>query len=100
MICFSIPIADVEKKKKELAAHKVDSETEISGYYQVEKQIGVLKEAVKNVITKPQHLVPFLQAGRLLHVSYFLMYIVRASVKHWVNVVPMKNTSQKVSKSM
>lgn len=59
---------NVEKKKKELAAHKVDNETEISGYYQVEKQIGVLKEAVKNVITKPQHLVPFLQAGRLLHI--------------------------------
>uniref|UniRef100_A0A158Q820 Superkiller viralicidic activity 2-like 2 n=1 Tax=Elaeophora elaphi TaxID=1147741 RepID=A0A158Q820_9BILA len=60
--------ANVEKKKKELATYKIDKETEISGYYQMEKQIGVLKEAVKEVVTKPKHLLPFLQAGRLLHV--------------------------------
>lgn len=61
----------MEKKKKELAACKIDRETEISGYYQMEKQIDVLKEAVKEIVTKPKHLVPFLQAGRLIHVCLF-----------------------------
>ncbi|VDO26325.1 unnamed protein product [Brugia timori] len=59
---------NVERKKEELSAYKIDKETEISGYYQMEKQINVLKEAVKEVVTKPKYLVPFLQAGRLLHI--------------------------------
>lgn len=60
----------MERKKKELASYKIDKETEISGYYQMEKQINVLKDAIKEVVTKPKHLVPFLQAGRLLHVCF------------------------------
>ncbi len=68
---FGIKFADVERKKEELSAYKIDKETEISGYYQMEKQINVLKEAVKEVVTKPKYLVPFLQAGRLLHVCLF-----------------------------
>lgn len=62
---------DVERKKKELADHKIEKEAEISGYYQMERQIDILKESVKEVVTKPKHLVPFLQAGRLLHVCFF-----------------------------
>uniref|UniRef100_A0A1I8EYN4 Superkiller viralicidic activity 2-like 2 n=1 Tax=Wuchereria bancrofti TaxID=6293 RepID=A0A1I8EYN4_WUCBA len=59
---------NVERKEEELSAYKIDKETEISGYYQMEKQIDVLKEVIKEVVTKPKHLVPFLQAGRLLHI--------------------------------
>lgn len=63
----------MERKKGELAALKIDREIEISGYYEMEKQIGLLKEAVKEVVTKPKHVVPFLQAGRLLHVCFFIL---------------------------
>lgn len=63
-------IADVEKKQREIDAFEVVREAEISGFYQLERQIEVLEQAVRSVVTKPQHMLPFLQTGRLLHVNF------------------------------
>lgn len=60
---------ETEKKKRiEYETFKVDRELEVAGYHQMEKQIGILKEHIRAVVTKPVHLIPFLQAGRLLHI--------------------------------
>ncbi|VDN02519.1 unnamed protein product [Thelazia callipaeda] len=58
----------VEEKKKELATFKIDKETEVAGYYQLEKQVDSLKKDVKEIVMKPKYIVSFLQAGRMLHV--------------------------------
>ncbi|VDK56229.1 unnamed protein product [Gongylonema pulchrum] len=59
---------NIDDKKKELAAYKIDDEAELAEYYQTEEQMNKVKKAVRSATTKPEHLLPFLQAGRLLHI--------------------------------
>uniref|UniRef100_A0A914RXH1 rRNA-processing arch domain-containing protein n=1 Tax=Parascaris equorum TaxID=6256 RepID=A0A914RXH1_PAREQ len=56
------------KKEEELKQFVVNRELEIAGYYQLQKQIAAIKESIRQTVMKPSFVVPFLQAGRLVHV--------------------------------
>ncbi|VDM48694.1 unnamed protein product [Toxocara canis] len=59
---------NVKKKETELKQTTIEKELEIAGYYQLEKQIVAVKEFINQIVMKPAAVVPFLQAGRLVHV--------------------------------
>uniref|UniRef100_A0A9J2P7F8 Superkiller viralicidic activity 2-like 2 n=1 Tax=Ascaris lumbricoides TaxID=6252 RepID=A0A9J2P7F8_ASCLU len=59
---------NVQKKEDELKQFVVNKELEIAGYYQLQKQIAAIKESIRQTVMKPSFVVPFLQAGRLVHV--------------------------------
>lgn len=61
---------DYEKVKQKYDAFKIDNEEEIASYYAIRTELDALGEQFRGFITKPKHLVQFLQAGRLVKVSY------------------------------
>ncbi|KAK6049846.1 DEAD/DEAH box helicase [Cooperia oncophora] len=56
------------EKAMEIENMRVDHERDITAYFDMEKQIANLKVTVKKTICMPKYLVPFLHAGRLIHV--------------------------------
>ncbi|MCP9263772.1 Superkiller viralicidic activity 2-like 2 [Dirofilaria immitis] len=76
------------KKKKELAACKINRETEISGYYQMEKQIGVLKEAVREIVMKPQTSCTLSTSWTFA--SYVLMLLSAESAKNLSDITQLR----------
>lgn len=55
--------------EKEYDDLKVPREEEIASYYDLRKQLTTFASEFRSFITKPKYIVPFLQPGRLLHVS-------------------------------
>ncbi|KAI9363115.1 rRNA-processing arch domain-containing protein [Pilaira anomala] len=69
--------ANIPQYEKEMAlleqerdAIAVDREDEISGYYEIRKQIDTYTQDVRDVMNHPTYCLPFLQPGRLLRIKY------------------------------
>lgn len=66
-------IPELEKKfaevKEKVSEFKIEDEESIKEYYDLREQINKFGEDVRTVITYPDHIIPYLQAGRLLHVK-------------------------------
>lgn len=62
---------DVRTKEKELKKSSVPREIDVSTYYGIRQQLALLNEGIHRYIVKPQYIVPFLQAGRLVHVCNY-----------------------------
>ncbi|XP_065174077.1 exosome RNA helicase MTR4 [Atheta coriaria] len=60
---------DYEKVKQKYDAFKIDNEEEIASYYAIRTELDALGEQFRGFITKPKHLVQFLQAGRLVKIK-------------------------------
>ena len=58
----------MRQKNKELKKCIIPQEEEIASYYVIRQQLANLRVGLHGFITKPQYIVPFLQAGRLVHV--------------------------------
>ncbi|VDL72543.1 unnamed protein product [Nippostrongylus brasiliensis] len=58
----------VEEKTKQIENMRVSHERDITAYFDMEKQIANLKTTIKKTTCMPKYLVPFLHAGRLIHV--------------------------------
>ncbi|WKX94370.1 hypothetical protein Q1695_011546 [Nippostrongylus brasiliensis] len=58
----------VEEKTKQIESMRVSHERDITAYFDMEKQIANLKTTIKKTTCMPKYLVPFLHAGRLIHV--------------------------------
>ena len=61
--------ADVRRKEKEYKNCTVPQETDISTYHTIRVQLANLSEGLHRFIVKPQYIVPFLQAGRMVKVK-------------------------------
>uniref|UniRef100_A0A915LC82 Superkiller viralicidic activity 2-like 2 n=1 Tax=Romanomermis culicivorax TaxID=13658 RepID=A0A915LC82_ROMCU len=61
-------VAKATEAREKYQAIKVVKETEVVGYYNIKKEIESLGKRMNQIITKPTHIVPFLQPGRLIHV--------------------------------
>uniref|UniRef100_A0A158R3R5 ATP-dependent RNA helicase DOB1 n=1 Tax=Syphacia muris TaxID=451379 RepID=A0A158R3R5_9BILA len=59
----------MHKKTKEYNGFKIEREHELKGYYQMERQIEEFSISIRDVITKPAHIVPFFQSGRLIKIA-------------------------------
>jgi ATP-dependent RNA helicase DOB1 len=60
-------IAQLEQQKNEIA---VMNEEEISGYYEIRKQIETYTQDVRDVMNHPSYALPFMQPGRLVRIKY------------------------------
>ena len=56
----------------------VPQEEEVSSYYTIRQQLANLNDSIHGFLVKPKYIVPFLQAGRMVHVSYYLKDIARS----------------------
>lgn len=67
----SVPV--MEAKLKELTDDidqtQIDDETTIKEYYEISKQLELYKNDMRQVITHPGHILPFLQAGRVVKIK-------------------------------
>lgn len=62
-------IAELRQLEKKFSSCVVPSEDQVSSYYRIRQQLQQLaSEMQSNFITKPQYILPFLQAGRLVKV--------------------------------
>lgn len=69
---FTFYFLDVKLKEKELKKFSVPQEANVSSYYTIRQQLSNLNDGLHKYLVKPQYIVPFLQAGRMVHVrKYF-----------------------------
>ena len=61
---------DVRQKADELQKFRIPQQEEIASYYVIRQALANLRAGIHGYITKPHHIVPFLQAGRLVHVCW------------------------------
>lgn len=64
----------LEKEVRELedtrSEHVIDDEDTIADYYDIRKQLDILKDDLRTVIQHPNYALPFLQPGRLVRVKH------------------------------
>ena len=49
----------------------IPNEENAMGYYKIRQQLQKLSEELLQFIHQPRYLLPYLQPGRLVHVSFF-----------------------------
>lgn len=66
LVGFSIPGLDALQEQYD--SMQVDREDEVAAYYKVDQQLNKCRSELRDFIFKPQYVVPFLQAGRMIRV--------------------------------
>ncbi|KHJ91159.1 DEAD/DEAH box helicase [Oesophagostomum dentatum] len=56
------------EKAEEIEEMRIEHERDVTAFFDMEKQIANLKTTIKKTICMPKYLVPFLHAGRMIHV--------------------------------
>ena len=72
-------VADVRQKSKELKNWTVPNEETVAAYHTMRQQLANLRQGLHAFIVKPQFLVPFLQAGRMVILHFHPLYLVLSS---------------------
>lgn len=62
-------VENVKQKEKDLKKFSVPQEENVSSYYTIRQQLANLNDGLHKYIVKPQYIVPFLQAGRMVHIK-------------------------------
>lgn len=60
----------VKKAQEEYDSMVIPKESQVASYYAIREQLDQLGKQFQTYITKPTYLVPFLQPGRLIKVSF------------------------------
>jgi ATP-dependent RNA helicase DOB1 len=50
---------------------KIENEEEVARYYKLKKKLELVQDQMSVMTNEPKYLIPFLQPGRLVTVSYF-----------------------------
>ncbi|KAJ6103922.1 rRNA-processing arch domain-containing protein [Penicillium sp. IBT 16267x] len=91
-------VAGLELELKELEEKKanmnIDDEGTIREYYELRKQLDQFSEDVRAVITHPNYILPFIQAGRLVHIKFKDQDFGWGAVVSQKQRRPMKNSSE------
>lgn len=61
----------MKEAQEELDKIKIPKEELVASYYHIREQLAELTKQFTSYLVKPQHLLPFLQAGRLVRVRDF-----------------------------
>jgi ATP-dependent RNA helicase DOB1 len=64
-------VSELLKSEEEYRKIVIPREEEVGTYYRLRTQLTALAKEFKSFITKPKYIIPFLQPGRMIHVSYF-----------------------------
>ncbi|KAK5138351.1 ATP-dependent RNA helicase mtr4 [Meristemomyces frigidus] len=80
-------LAELEQKRLEMV---IEQEQEIKEYYDLRQSLTGYANQMNAVITAPQHLLKFLQSGRLVRVKYKDYDFGWGAIVNWLNVRPAK----------
>jgi len=61
-------VSELKSLETSYNAIEIANEDEIASYYKIRQQLDNLNKQLLSYIQKPQHLLPFLQPGRLVKV--------------------------------
>jgi len=61
---------DIKKLEFQYDMIEIANEENAMGYYKIRQQLQKLSEELLQFIHQPRYLLPFLQPGRLVHVSF------------------------------
>lgn len=62
---------ELQVKEQAHKALSVDDEDSVSAYYRIRQQLETLGRELRHFILKPTYLLPFLQPGRVVKVSFY-----------------------------
>uniref|UniRef100_V5H1W4 Putative cytoplasmic exosomal rna helicase ski2 dead-box superfamily n=1 Tax=Ixodes ricinus TaxID=34613 RepID=V5H1W4_IXORI len=67
----SIPVLykKLQDLQTKLDAFKIPNESEVAAYYKIRQQLASLSKELQAFLSKPQYCVPYLQAGRMIHIK-------------------------------
>jgi len=60
----------VKELEGQMEAFEIQDESEVMSYYRLREQLSNLSQEFQSWLVKPQYLVPFLQAGRLVRIKH------------------------------
>ena len=83
---FHLFFADVRQKEKDFKKFSVPQEEEVTSYYTIRQQLANLNEGLHKYLVKPQYIVPFLQAGRMVHVSFDERFTIKKKFQRYFTI--------------
>ena len=60
---------ELKSLESDYASMTIANEDSVATYYKIRQQLDHLGREVQSYIHRPQYLIPYLQPGRLVHVS-------------------------------
>lgn len=64
---------ELQKLQTQYDSLKIDKEDKVALYYTLKKQVGVVREKMREFVIMPIYLIPFLQVGRMVKVNMICM---------------------------
>ena len=83
----------MKELETQVATTKIENEDEVASYFQLREQLSNLSKEFHSWLVRPQYLIPFVQAGRLVSVKY------HDKDFGWAVVVSFKKNAPKVKKT-
>ena len=62
-------VLDLKALEKKYGEVSIPNEDSVASYFKIQQQLAGLSTQLRQFLHKPQYILPFLQPGRLLHVS-------------------------------
>jgi ATP-dependent RNA helicase DOB1 len=62
---------ELQTYEQQYEAIKIENEEEIARYYKLKKKLELVQDQMSAMINEPKYILPFLQPGRLVTVSFF-----------------------------
>lgn len=84
---MTIDLASAEEQRDTI---KLNNEEEILSYYEIRKQIDILAEGVRAIMSDPSYSLQFMQPGRLVRIRYLDMDFGWGVVVNYHRVNPRK----------
>lgn len=72
---YYLNFLDIKKLEFEYDMIDIPNEDNAMGYYKIRQQLQKLSEELLQFIHQPKYLLPYLQPGRLVHVSAFIHFL-------------------------
>ncbi|KAJ5655436.1 rRNA-processing arch domain-containing protein [Penicillium longicatenatum] len=88
---LELELKELDEKKANM---NIEDEGTIREYYELRKQLDQFSEDVRAVITHPNYILPFIQAGRLVHIKHKDQDFGWGAVVSQKQRRPMKNSSE------
>jgi hypothetical protein len=64
---------ELQTYEQQYEAIKIENEEEIARYYKLKKKLELVQDQMSAMINEPKYILPFLQPGRLVTVSFFFI---------------------------
>jgi ATP-dependent RNA helicase DOB1 len=73
---------ELQTYEQQYDAIKIENEDDIARYYKLKKKLELVQDQMSTIINEPKYILPFLQPGRLVTVSYMNIRLIGLKINY------------------